>query len=131
VRVSAADFLEVLKDSPALGRVLHSYSQFIFEAVSQAAACNRLHVIEQRCAKWLLMSEDRVGRPAFDLTQEFLAEMLGVRRPGVTMTMGILQRRGLIAQGRGHITVLDRSGLERTACECYPLIRAEQARILS
>src|SRR5438552_3948187 len=102
-----------------------------FETVSQSAACNRLHVIEQRCARWLLMSQDRVGRDQFDLTQEFLAEMLGVRRPGVTVAMGILQKAGLITHGRGNITVIDRPGLERAACECYQTIRSRQAELIN
>jgi CRP-like cAMP-binding protein len=90
-----------------------------------------LHVIEQRCARWLLMSEDRVGRPKFDLTQEFLAEMLGVRRPGVTVAMGILEKQGLISHGRGNITVIDRAGLERASCECYAKITRRQNELLS
>jgi CRP-like cAMP-binding protein len=101
----------------------------VFETVSQSAACNRLHVIEQRAARWLLMSEDRVGRNQFDLTQEFLAEMLGVRRPGVTVAMGVLEKAGLIAHGRGNITVVDRVGLEKAACECYRIIRARQGEL--
>jgi Mn-dependent DtxR family transcriptional regulator len=75
------------------------------------------------------MSEDRVGRNRFDLTQEFLAEMLGVRRPGVTVAMGVLERAGLIAHGRGNITVVDRAGLEKVACECYRSIKARQLEL--
>jgi CRP-like cAMP-binding protein len=77
------------------------------------------------------MSNDRVGRDRFDLTQEFLAEMLGVRRPGVTVAMGILEKAGLIAHGRGNITVVNRAGLEKAACECYRTIRARQAKLFS
>lgn len=128
-RLAAHDFLELAKEYPDLNRLLHRYSQFVFETVSQSAACNRLHVIEQRCARWLLMSEDRVGRNRFDLTQEFLAEMLGVRRPGVTVAMGVLERAGLISHGRGNITVVDRPGLEKVACECYDSIRVRQAQL--
>lgn len=130
-RLSTEDFKAVVADCPELTRVLHQYSHLVFEIVSQAAACNRLHVIEQRCARWLLMSEDRVGRPKFDLTQEFLAEMLGVRRPGVTVAMGILERQGLIAHGRGNITVVDRPGLEAASCECYRKIKRRQDELLS
>jgi hypothetical protein len=130
-RLSAEKFREVVSELPTLHRILHQYSHLVFEIVSQAAACNRLHVIEQRCARWLLMSEDRVGRPKFDLTQEFLAEMLGVRRPGVTVAMGILERQGLIAHGRGNITVVDRPGLEKASCECYQKIRRRQEEIFS
>lgn len=128
-RIPAPDFSELARKYEGFHRLLHRYSQFVFETVSQSAACNRLHVIEQRAARWLLMSEDRVGRNRFDLTQEFLAEMLGVRRPGVTVAMGVLERAGLIAHGRGNITVVDRAGLEKVACECYQSIKARQREL--
>jgi CRP-like cAMP-binding protein len=128
-RLNAVDFRELATKYEGLSRLLHRYSQFVFETVSQSAACNRLHVIEQRCARWLLMSEDRVGRNRFDLTQEFLAEMLGVRRPGVTVAMGVLEKAGLIAHGRGNITVVDRAGLEKAACECYQTIKDRQQEL--
>lgn len=130
-RILAEDFRHLVKECEDLGRLLHRYSQFMFETVSQSAACNRLHVIEQRCARWLLMSQDRVGRDRFDLTQEFLAEMLGVRRPGVTVAMGILEKAGLISHGRGNITVADRAGLEKAACECYATIRERQGKLFT
>jgi CRP-like cAMP-binding protein len=130
-RVATEDFQELARTSPVLNGLLHRYSQFVFETVSQSAACNRLHVIEQRAARWLLMSEDRVGRNQFDLTQEFLAEMLGVRRPGVTVAMGVLEKAGLIAHGRGNITVLDHAGLEKVACECYRTIRQRHAELFA
>src|SRR4029078_8656313 len=101
-------FLKLTRDCEAFNNLLHRYSQFVFETVSQSAACNRMHVIEQRCARWLLMSEDRVGLNHFDLPKEFLAEMLGVRRPGVTVAMGALEKAGLISHGRGRIAVTDR-----------------------
>jgi len=130
-RIAAEDFRQLVEECKDLRRLLHRYSQFMFETVSQSAACNRLHVIEQRCARWLLMSQDRVGRDRFDLTQEFLAEMLGVRRPGVTVAMGILEKAGLISHGRGHITVVDRAGLEKAACECYGTIRERQGKLFT
>jgi CRP-like cAMP-binding protein len=130
-RIRVGDFSELTRKYEGLHRQLHRYSQFVFETVSQSAACNRLHVIEQRAARWLLMSEDRVGRNRFDLTQEFLAEMLGVRRPGVTVAMGVLERAGLIAHGRGNITVVDRAGLEKVACECYRAIKARQRELFA
>ena len=114
-RMAAADLRALTQQCPTFDQLLHRYSQFVFETVAQSAACNRLHVIEQRCARWLLMSEDRVGRNRFDLTQEFLAEMLGVRRPGVTVAMGILEKAGLITHGRGNISVVNRPGLEGRA----------------
>ena len=128
-RIPAGDFSELTRKYEGLHLLMHRYSQFVFETVSQSAACNRLHVIEQRAARWLLMSEDRVGRNQFDLTQEFLAEMLGVRRPGVTVAMGVLERAGLIAHGRGNITVVNRAGLEKVACECYRAIKARQLEL--
>lgn len=129
-RLSAADFLELTRTCQAFDKLLHRYSQLVFETVAQSAACNRLHVIEQRCSRWLLMSQDRVGRNRFDLTQEFLAEMLGVRRPGVTVAMGILEKAGLINHGRGTITVVDRGGLEKAACECYRTVRDREAKLI-
>jgi hypothetical protein len=131
LRLTARDFCDLARELPHLRRLLHRYSEFVFETVAQSAACNRLHVIEQRCARWLLMSQDRVGRDRFDLTQEFLAEMLGVRRPGVTVAMGILEKAGLIAHGRGNITVVNRAGLEKASCECYGTIRARQAKLIA
>ena len=130
-RLDVEDFGELVEQCTGLHRLLHRYSQFVYETVSQSAACNRLHVIEQRCARWLLMSQDRVGRDKFDLTQEFLAEMLGVRRPGVTVAMGILEKAGLITHGRGNITVVNRAGLEKASCECYRTIRARQAKLIA
>lgn len=131
VRIPTSEFERLTAECAELDRLLHRYSQYVFETVSQSAACNRMHVIEQRCARWLLMSEDRVGRNHFDLTQEFLAEMLGVRRPGVTVAMGTLEKAGLISHGRGRIAVTDRPGLEKVACECYRVIKERQGEILS
>lgn len=131
VRLRTDDFRELSNTCESFNRLLHRYSQFVFETVSQSAACNRLHVIEQRCARWLLMSQDRVGRDEFHLTQEFLAEMLGVRRPGVTVAMGALEKAGLIAHSRGLIAVVDRPGLEKASCECYQTVRKRQAELIS
>src|SRR2546423_809563 len=130
-RISTPDFLRLIDGRGALSGLLRRYSQYVFETVAQSAACNRMHVIEQRCARWLLMSEDRVGRNHFDLTQEFLAEMLGVRRPGVTVAMGALEKAGLIAHGRGRIAVVDRPGLEKGACECYRVIKERQEELIA
>ena len=131
LRLPTGDFRALTDSCPQLERVLHRYSQFVFETVSQSAACNRLHVIEQRCARWLLMSQDRVGRDEFNLTQEFLAEMLGVRRPGVTVAMGELEKAGLIAHTRGMIAVVDRPGLEKASCECYQTVKDRQTELIS
>jgi CRP-like cAMP-binding protein len=129
-RMSVEAFARVCSDSPGLRSALDRYSQFVIETISQSAACNRVHVIEERCARWLLMSHDRVGSDEIPLTQEFLAQMLGVRRPGVTVAIGILKRAGFIGHSRGLITVTDRPGLERASCECYRAIRSRE-KILS
>ena len=94
------------------------------------AGCNRLHPLEERCARWLLLTHDRVGRDTFLLTHEYLGYMLGVRRPSVTLALGMLQRAGLITYHRGEVTVTDREGLEHAACECYGVIVAEYDRLL-
>jgi CRP-like cAMP-binding protein len=91
--------------------------------LSQIAACNRLHEVEERLARWLLMVSDRLASESFFLTQEFLAEMIGARRTTVTLAAGSLQRSGLIEYKRGHIVIVDRSGLEDSACECYRIVR--------
>jgi CRP-like cAMP-binding protein len=125
-RITAPEFTRLCAESRALRRALDRYSQFVIETISQSAACNRVHVIEERCARWLLMSHDRIGRSEIPLTQELLAQMLGVRRPGVTVAIGILERAGLISHGRGRIAVTDRAGLEAASCECYAAIKRRE-----
>jgi len=96
--------------------------------VLQGAACNRLHSMEERCARWLLMTHDRAGEDTFPLTQEFLSNMLGVRRATVNVATGMLKKAGFIRYVRGNITVVDRTGLESASCECYQaIIRAYDA----
>jgi CRP-like cAMP-binding protein len=95
------------------------FVEALFDLSAQTAACNRLHTIEQRCARWLLMAHDRLLDDIMPMTHEFLASMLGVRRAGVTETAGELQRSGLIHYHHGRLTIVDREGLEATACECY------------
>jgi CRP-like cAMP-binding protein len=129
-RVSAETFLDVLGSMPELQRRLSLYGQLAFDVTSQSAACNRVHVTEARCARWLLMSQDRAGRSEFKLTQYFLSQMLGVRRPAVTVAVGVLERAGVIAHRRGRIQITDRPGLERAACECYSRIRERQQELL-
>jgi hypothetical protein len=101
----------------------------MFTLVSQSAACNRIHSLEERCARWILMTHDRVDADTFPLTQEFLSTMLGVRRPSVTVAAGMLQKAGFITYHRGNMTVLDRAALEASACECYGII-TEQFQLL-
>ena len=115
---------------PTLRRLLSRYTQAYLTQVAQTAACNRLHGIEERCARWLLMTHDRVGRAeTFPLTQEYLAIMLGVRRAGVTLAAGALRDAGLIRYSRGSVHVVDREGLEAASCECYGIVRRHFDRL--
>ena len=124
LRLPALALAEAADARPELRRRLHRYVYAYLAQVSQTAACNRLHTLEERCARWLLMTHDRVDKAeSFALTHEFLAIMLGVRRAGVTVAAGALQAAGLISYRRGHIHVLDRKGLEAAACECYAEVR--------
>jgi CRP-like cAMP-binding protein len=95
----------------------------------QTTACNALHDVQPRCARWLLMTHDRMHEQDFDLSHEFLAVMLGVQRPTVSVVARTLQQAGLIRYTHGHVTVRDRKGLEAAACECYPIIRAHFDRL--
>jgi CRP-like cAMP-binding protein len=112
-------------------RLLLRYTQGLLTQVTQTAACNRHHSIEQRLCRWLLLTLDRVPSPEFIVTHEMVASMLGVRREGITEAAGKLQHAGFIRYRRGHITVLDRSGLETRACECYAVVKKELSRLLS
>lgn len=116
-------------DSP-LCRLLDRYALAMLTQVGQSAVCNRIHSIDARCARWLLLCHDRMGADEFLLTHAFLGEMLGVRRAGVTEAAGRLQQAGLIRYRRGRITIADRPGLEGAACECYRVIRDEYDRLL-
>jgi CRP-like cAMP-binding protein len=123
LRLEAAAFREALDQIPTLRTILHRYALAHFEQVARSAACNGRHHIEQRLARWLLMSHDRVEGDDFPMTHEFLSMMLGVRRAGVTVTAGALQKAGLIRYSRGRIEITDRPGLEAVACECYGIAR--------
>ncbi|MBV9859956.1 MAG: Crp/Fnr family transcriptional regulator [Alphaproteobacteria bacterium] len=129
-RIGAAAFREAVRDSAPLTALLLRYTQAVLTQIAQSAACNRMHSIDERCARWLLMTHDRVGGDRFELTQEFLAEMLGVRRPSVSIAAGILQRAGFIRYSRGRVEVIDRTGLESAACECYAVIAREYERLI-
>jgi CRP-like cAMP-binding protein len=109
--------------SGASNEVLRRYTQVLFNQVAQGAVCNRLHSMEERLARWLLMSRDRVQTPEFPLTQEFMARMLGVRRATVTETASALQQAGLIRYNRGRITIVDPESLKEASCDCYDIIK--------
>ena len=119
VSIPASTFRALLEEDPELWRLLLRYAQVLLDQTAQSVACNRRHSMEERCARWLLTTHDRVGGRQFPLTQEFLAQMLGVRRASVTVAAGMLQKAGFIQYTRGRVTIVDRDGLERCACECY------------
>jgi CRP-like cAMP-binding protein len=135
---SAGDSLRmktiVLQDEFGRGGMFQSlllrYTQALMTQMSQTAVCNRLHTVEQQLCRWLLLSRDRLDTDELVMTQELIANMLGVRREGVTHAAGRLQGNGLISYVRGRIRVLDRSGLEATVCECYRVVKDEYDRLL-
>jgi CRP-like cAMP-binding protein len=133
-RLDAGRLAEWLRAPGALDGVLFPlllrYAQALQEQTAQSVACNRRHGIDERCARWLLMTHDRVGHEQFPLTQEFLAFMLGVRRASVTVAAGMLQQAGLIRYSRGRITVRDRAGLEAASCECYAVVKRKYGQLL-
>jgi CRP-like cAMP-binding protein len=129
-RLPVAIFRDVAAPGSALHTILLRFVQAFYVLAAQSAGCNRLHPVEQRCARWLLLTHDRAGRDTFQLTHEFLGYMLGVTRPAVTLAARVLQQAGLITYHRGIITILDRPGLEAAACECYEIISTEFARQL-
>jgi CRP-like cAMP-binding protein len=114
-----------LRSDPQFGHLLDRYVQAYVNMLGQLAACNRLHNVYERCARWLLMTQDRVGTNEIGLTHEYLAMMLGTQRSGVTIAAGTLQQAGFIRYARGVITILDREGLEGASCECYEVAREQ------
>jgi CRP-like cAMP-binding protein len=125
MKMKATAFRKECNNGGALPRLLQRYTHSLLTQITQSAVCNQFHSVEARLARWLLMTHDRMGTDDFQLTQEFLSNMLGVRREGVTRAAGELQKRKLIGYSRGRLKVLDRAGLEATSCGCYEIIRNE------
>ena len=126
MRMHSTHFLRELRQSVTLQRALYRFTHTLMAQVAQTAACNRFHVVEERLARWLLMTRDRVRSSDFQLTQEFLSHMLGVRRVGVTKAAGRLQKRKLIEYSRGNIRIVDPAGLEAASCSCYQATKSPQ-----
>jgi CRP-like cAMP-binding protein len=129
-RMDADAFVALAQSLPSLRDLLRRYTQGFVAQVSQSVACNRLHPPGRRLARWLLSCSDRVGQDRFPMTQEFLGQMLGVRRATVGEAARELQERGLIRYSRGVIEILDRDGLQDAACACYGIVRAEYEKLL-
>jgi CRP-like cAMP-binding protein len=130
LRMEVKIFQKEMRRRGPLHDLVQRYTQTMINQISQSTVCNNRHSVEKRMCRWLLMSHDRVGTDEFGLTQEFLAQMLGVRRPTVTAVAGTLHKAGLITYHRGTMTVLDRKGLEAAACECYQVVTEELDRLL-
>lgn len=131
LRVPAPVLQQEFKLGGACQIALLRYTQALITQISQTAVCNRLHLVEQRLCRWLLLCHDRLPSDKIRLTQEYIANMLGVRREGVTNAAGHLQAAGLIRYVRGEITILDRQGLEKASCECYQVVKTEFDRLLN
>ena len=130
VRMRADVFRRVVTPGSQLYRKLLRYTLLLMNLISQTVVCNSLHSVEQRCCRWLLTCEDRVGSNSFLLTQEFLAQMLGLQRPTVSVFAATLQQAGLIRSHSGKMTICDRKSLEATTCECYWMIKQEFEHLL-
>ena len=130
-RLKAALLLEEFNRAGPVMRLLLRYTQALLTQMAQTAICNRHHTVDQQLCRWLLLTLDRLPTTELTMTQELIASMLGVRREGVTVAAGRLQARGFISNRRGHISVLDRAGLEGEVCECYEVVKKEFARLMS
>ncbi|NNU42405.1 Crp/Fnr family transcriptional regulator [Ramlibacter montanisoli] len=130
LRLPSAFLMQEFNEGGPVPHLLLRYTQALITQMAQTAVCNRHHTLDQQLCRWLLLSLDRLHSNELVMTQELIANMLGVRREGVTEAAGKLQQAGLVRYHRGHITVLDRPGLELRSCECYRAVRAEYDRLL-
>src|SRR5207237_5356123 len=129
-RMSGAAMKKEFTRGRTMQHLMLRYTQALITQMTQTAVCNRHHSVDQQLCRWLLLSIDRLASPEIQMTQELIANMLGVRREGVTEAAGKLQKAGVISYRRGHIKVLDRPKLENMSCECYEVVRRESARLL-
>lgn len=131
LRLPASRLRRETAPGTALRSLIEKYTNGLLASAAQSLACIRFHRVEERCARWLLVCHDSVGEPNFELTHEFLSNMLGVRRAGVSEAVGALHDAGLIRSVRGRFTILDRAGLEAASCECYRVVRQEMDSVVS
>jgi len=130
LRMGAVQFLQIYEKTPTLQRKLRAYAYVRMNQLSQTAGCNRFHVVHARLARWILMTQDCAHSNEFNITHEFLSYILGVRRAGITESAGILQKKKLVSYSMGNLKVLDRSGLEATACGCYQASKETYKKVL-
>jgi CRP-like cAMP-binding protein len=131
LRMGREDLEREVRRDGALRAAAQRFAQALTNQIAQSVLCNRIHSVEERLCRWFLMAHDRVGSDEIHLTQEFVAQMLGVRRPSVTVAVGMLQKAGLITYARGRVGILDRKALEEGACECYEIVRRETEILLT
>lgn len=129
-RITVKNFLTLVDQDRDFHALLMRYTMALINQIAQSTSCNRLHEVQERCARWLLQSHDRVSGDSFELTQDFLAQMLGCHRPTVSIAAGMLQNAGYIEYSRGKITILDRKGLESASCNCYRVVKNEYEKLL-
>jgi CRP-like cAMP-binding protein len=127
--LAVADFRRELARGGAFSDAIQRYAQAFLALVMASTSCIAAHAVQERCSRWLLLTHDRVRRDEFELSQEFLAMMLGSTRPTVSVAAGMLQKAGYISYVHGRITILDRAGLEAAACECYRTVKADYDRL--
>lgn len=130
-KMKAADFLEECRENILLSRLVHRYTHLLLIQLSLVGACNRFHPIIKRLTCWLLMTSDRMGTDKFHITQEFISNMLGVRREAVALAAASLQEKQMISYSRGNLSILNRVSLEEFACKCYGIIKVEEQNYLS
>ncbi|MBV9609915.1 MAG: Crp/Fnr family transcriptional regulator, partial [Acidobacteria bacterium] len=129
MQISVADLQWAVRELPTLQRFVFAYMQLQLLEIAQCGACNRLHEVEERLARWILLTANRLGRDEFSMTQDFMAEMIACQRPTLTIAAGMLQRAGFINHKRGYIRISDRKGLEASACECYHTLERQIAAL--
>ena len=129
LRIPLEPLMNEMTGNPDFRGTIKKYVRFAISEIAQTAACNRLHTLEERCCRWLLIAHDSAMSDTFPLTHEFLAMMLGVQRAGVSVTAGVLQKAGFIRYVRGSVTIANRVGLEKASCECYASVQGELKRI--
>jgi CRP-like cAMP-binding protein len=129
-KMRAADFLKECKVNVSLSRIVHRYTHLLLTQLSLVGACNRFHPIVKRLICWLLMTSDRMGTEKFHITQQFISDMLGVRREAIALAAGSLQEKQLISYSRGNFSILNRGGLEAFACKCYSIMKREEESYL-
>jgi CRP-like cAMP-binding protein len=130
LRIESSAFLKLLDNQPSVRKLAHQHFYALTRQILYGAACNRIHSMEERCARWMLMTHDRAGKDTFPLTQDFLAHMLGVRRATVNVATGMLKKAGFIQYVRGKVTIIDRPSLESSACGCYRAVCAAYDSLL-